>query len=99
MQHRLSSSWALSKTGINHAALLYRKGDPARARAEFEKVLHDAEDIFGPDDQMVAQACNHLALLERDAGQFERAQSLAERALAIREKVFGPDLSWRSPQH
>lgn len=79
------------ENGINHAALLYRKGDPGHARKEFETVLQDAESTLGSDDQMVAQACNHLALLERDAGRLERAQLFAERALAIRQRVFGPE--------
>jgi tetratricopeptide (TPR) repeat protein len=80
---------AVIQSGINHAALTFRRGDPYHARQEFESALRAAEQALGPEDTMVAQACNHLALFYRDTAQFKLAQQYGERALAIREKNFG----------
>jgi tetratricopeptide (TPR) repeat protein len=76
----------LIQADINHAALTLRRGDPARARIEFEALLHRSQN-----DSTTAQICNHLALLDLDSGRFQQAQQYAERALAIRERLHGPD--------
>ncbi|MCU1263511.1 MAG: Tfp pilus assembly protein PilF [Bryobacterales bacterium] len=81
---------ALIESDINHAAFTFRSGKPVEAQAEFERALEAAERTFNPGDPVFAQIYNHLALLYRDTAQYERARQFGDRALAIREKEFGP---------
>ncbi len=46
---------------------------------------------MGPEHPDTAQTLNNLALLYVDQGKSEEAAPLYQRALAIYEKVFGPD--------
>ena len=54
------------------------------------------EKVLEPEHPDVAQSLNNLALLYRRQGQYEQAELLYRRALAIWEKVFvsgHPDLA------
>jgi tetratricopeptide (TPR) repeat protein len=82
---------ALIESDVNHAAFLFRRGRPMEAQKEFEHSLERAEQALGADDPVVAQICNHLAMIYKDAAQYGRARQCAERAIAIREKTFGPN--------
>ena len=47
--------------------------------------------MLGPEHPDTAQTIYNLALLYQNQGQFEEAESLYQRALAIDEKVYGQD--------
>jgi CHAT domain-containing protein/Tfp pilus assembly protein PilF len=49
------------------------------------------ERAKGPDHTDVAAVLNNLAELYKNAGDYEKAEPLYQRSLAIRERVFGPD--------
>jgi len=59
------------------------------ARRCFEERLSVAEQI--KDEPLLASALNYLARLQLTNGQFNQAEPLMRRALAIDEKSFGPD--------
>ena len=59
------------------------------ARRCFEERLSVAEQI--KDEPLLASALNDLARLQLTNGQFNQAEPLMRRALAIDEKSFGPD--------
>jgi Tfp pilus assembly protein PilF len=47
--------------------------------------------VLGSEHPDIAQSLNNLAGLYRKQGKDEQAEPLFQRALAIDEKVFGPD--------
>jgi hypothetical protein len=47
--------------------------------------------VLGPDHPGTAISINNLAVLLRDQGELAAARPLFERALAIRERMLGPD--------
>jgi CHAT domain-containing protein len=47
--------------------------------------------MLGPDHPNVALSLSNLASLYQDQSRYAEAETLAKRALAIREKVLGPD--------
>ncbi len=54
--------------------------------------LKEAEK-FGDQDPRLATSLNNLAELYRAQGKYEQAEPLYQRALAIAEKVLGPEHS------
>ena len=52
--------------------------------------LEEAES-FGPDDERLATSLNNLAALYRAQGQYDRAEPLYKRSLAIREEALGTE--------
>ena len=72
------------------AMLLYKQGSYDRAVVTTKKALQVAERS-GPEHPNVATSLNNLAALYKAKGQFADAEPLYQRALAIREKVLGPD--------
>jgi tetratricopeptide (TPR) repeat protein len=47
--------------------------------------------VYGPDHRYVAVTLNNLADLYRRRGEYDKAEPLLRRALAIWEKGLGPD--------
>lgn len=62
---------------------------------EAERLLRESlrlrEELFGPESLEFAQGAYDLAIFARDAGQRAEALMLAERALAIRERLPASD--------
>jgi tetratricopeptide (TPR) repeat protein/CHAT domain-containing protein len=67
----------------------YRAGKYAEAMEPAQRALALAER--GSGDAKVGVALNNLALLYGAQGRFAEAEPLYKRALALREKAFGPD--------
>jgi tetratricopeptide (TPR) repeat protein/CHAT domain-containing protein len=72
------------------AAVLYRKGEYAAAKAVYDRILGIREKALGTEHADVAATVNNLANIALATGDYAAARSLYERALAIREKVLGP---------
>ena len=61
-------------------------------RAYLEKALPLLEKNTDPDNEIYLAWClNDLALISKELGDYARAGSLFERALAIREAAYGKD--------
>lgn len=86
---------------MNESVQLSGQGRYAEAVATAERALKSAEETLGPEHANVATALNNLAefqlmaaYVSRDEAALARAAATAtplhERALAIREKAFGP---------
>jgi tetratricopeptide (TPR) repeat protein len=61
------------------------------ALALFERSLHLAEKLHGPDSALVAIRANNIGQVLRMQGDLNGALQHAQRALAIDEKVYGPE--------
>ena len=70
-------------------ALCRRQGDLAAAERHYDKAMHVAMSVHGPNHPEVATAANNLGVAFTDMQDFERAESLHMQALSIREKSFG----------
>ena len=68
--------------------LLYQVGAHEKAIPVAEQALVEAEAVFGPEDERVAQALNDLGRLHELQGELAPAARAHERALAIRDKAF-----------
>lgn len=76
----------------NDAIDLYEDGKYTEARALAERALatREKESVVAPDENPdVAASLASLSLIYYGAGDYEKAIQLNERALKIREKVFG----------
>ena len=71
--------------------LLRQLGDPAGARAQFERALAIGEAALGPDHPQVAVWRNNLGGVLWALGDLEGARVQYERALAISEAALGPE--------
>ena len=69
---------------------LYREGRFDEAIPLAERALSIQERALGPDDPLVVQAINSLAMLYRAAGDYVGAESLFERVLEITTEALGP---------
>src|SRR4029450_2806127 len=69
-------------------AQLYQQGRYAEAEQAFRAALEAAEQL-GPNDTRVAVVLNNLASLCHNQRKIEEAQTLYERALAIRRQALG----------
>ncbi len=72
------------------AAKAYQQADYAEAEKLFLAALKEAEK-FGNQDPRLATSLNNLAELYRAQGNYEQAEPLYRRALAIDEKALGPE--------
>ena len=71
--------------------MLYAQERFAEAVQSAERALQLAQEVFGPESELVAHTLNslgHLASLRHDP---VRAETMHRRALAIREKLFASD--------
>ena len=68
--------------------LLYQTGAHAQAIPVAEQALAEAETVFGPDDERVAQVLNDLGRFHELLGELEPAARAHERALRSRDRVF-----------
>lgn len=77
-----------ARDGADQAEVLEFVG---RAEAAFRESLALREQSDGPESVRVATVCNNLAMLLAMYGRPAEALPMAERAVAIRERVSGPD--------
>ena len=54
------------------------------------QVLDIREKELGPDHVDVAASLNNIAVLLKTSGQFEEAEEMYTRSIAIKEKALGP---------
>jgi CHAT domain-containing protein/Tfp pilus assembly protein PilF len=89
---------------LNNLATLYQlRGDYVKAEPLYRQALTLAEKLLGPEHPDVAKPLNNLAFLyyqlayyqlasaEEQALYYGKAEPLYQRALAIKEKVLGPE--------
>ena len=55
------------------------------------QVLDIREKELGPDHVDVAASLNNIAVLLKTSGQFEEAEEMYTRSIAIKEKALGPN--------
>ena len=55
------------------------------------QVLDIREKELGPDHVDVAASLNNIAVLLKTSGQFEEAEEMYNRSIAIKEKALGPN--------
>lgn len=71
--------------------LLYTSGDLANGEKYLRQSLQTREAAFGAESVDAAETANDLAMLLRDLRRMDDARALAERAVAIRERLLGAD--------
>lgn len=54
-------------------------------------MLDIREKELGPDHVDVAASLNNIAVLLKTSGQFEEAEEMYTRSIAIKEKALGPN--------
>jgi len=90
---------------LDRAAQLWRRCHPPMAEKFYKAAVSCREKIYRPIHPEVADACDHYAYyLQWSMMKFKEARTLYERALGIRETIFGknhpktienlPDLAW-----
>lgn len=80
-------AYALSQMGM-----LYSKiGNVAEASSHFSLALAAYRSMNGPEHSTVAEVLQNMARLFVENGEFERGYSCAKEALAMKEKMFGPN--------
>jgi tetratricopeptide (TPR) repeat protein len=67
-----------------------KRGDQVAASTSFDAGLREAE-AFGPRDPRLAATLSRIALHRQVVGRLSDAESLYQRALAIRESTDGPE--------
>ena len=55
------------------------------------QVLDIREKELGPDHVDVAASLNNIAVLLKTSGQFEEAEEMYNRSIAIKENALGPN--------
>ena len=80
-------SWEARMTSGEQA---YREGRYVDAERAFQEALQDAERL-GVNDPHVFWPATDLAELYYGRGRYAEAEALARRALAIRERLLGPN--------
>ena len=83
---------ALWQHDVEEAKVAYQQQDYSRCGQLLQKALREAEK-FGADDPRVAVTLHNLGNLAATQGKTAEAEPLYRRALAILEKVRGPDHS------
>ena len=68
----------------------YQQGDHAEAERQFVPALKEAER-FDREDPRLATSLNNLAAVYKAQGRHAEAEPLYKHALAIDEKILGPD--------
>jgi tetratricopeptide (TPR) repeat protein len=78
-------------TGLNSLAVLYKySGRFDDAAALYVRILRAAEEA-GSGDDSIATVLHNIGSLEHARGEFARGEPAARRAVALRERAFGPD--------
>jgi tetratricopeptide (TPR) repeat protein len=72
-------------------SLAVEAGDPKGAIDLLRRALAEAEQVYAPDDTMLAMSHNVLGIALRDAGQMTASREEFERGLAIFRQVYGPE--------
>lgn len=94
-QEKLSgpNSREVARTLRGLGELYEDEGKYAESESLYKQAIGIYEKTVGPEDPDLADALEYLGCLYRDEEQLDitRARPLLERALAIREKVFGRD--------
>ncbi|MFO0730910.1 MAG: tetratricopeptide repeat protein [Nitrospiraceae bacterium] len=67
-----------------------RSGDYTHAEEQYIVARKEAETI-DPGGKRLAETLGQLGEVNRDLGRFAEAEKVFQQALAIREKVYGPD--------
>jgi tetratricopeptide (TPR) repeat protein len=68
---------------------LYQAGKIRPAAEVAEKAMNAALDEFGLEHPDIATALNNLAIVSKDLEEYDKAESLFNRALEIRKKLYG----------
>jgi tetratricopeptide (TPR) repeat protein len=84
-----ASEMNVSRALLNIGVLRRRAGDSADAAHCFEQAALIQERLNGPDDRDLASTRRFHALALMDMGQLDRAQALADNALAIVTRTLG----------
>ncbi len=90
---------------LDRAARLWQQCHPPLAEKFYKAAVSCRENIYGPTHEEVAGACDrYAAYLQYSTMKFKAARAQYERALSIREALFGkdhprtletlPDLAW-----
>ncbi len=66
-------------------------GNYPLARNAFTEALSICDKACGPDDALLGNSLNNVALVEKSQGHYAEAEPLFKRALAISERMFGPE--------
>ncbi len=67
-----------------------RAGEYTQAEEQFSIARNEAKKI-DPKGRRLAESLSQLGEVNRDLGNFAKAESLFQEALSIRESVFGPN--------
>jgi len=79
---------------LKELALLYQSTEfLAEAEPLFQRALVIDEEVYGPNQSIVARDLENLAKLFHKTDRYNEAEPLFRRVLAIDEKVHGPDHS------
>ncbi len=73
----------LATARFNYGQILFRRGAFDRARLQLAQAFAAYEELLGPDHLWVGRAAGALAMAELWMHDYERAEQLLERALAI----------------
>jgi serine/threonine protein kinase len=84
-----ASELNVSRALFNIGVLRRRARDSADAARCFEQAALIQERLNGPDDRDLASTRRHHALALMDMGQLDRAQALADNALAVVTRTLG----------
>lgn len=98
VEHFVDSS-RLETNGLHEAALLlrnlamvlYEEGELPEARRRIEQAIAIEEQLFPPDDPMLANRYSDLGLILRAQGELPEARRRMEQAIAIDERHFPPN--------
>src|SRR5690349_9604523 len=82
---------ATAETLIERATALRKTGDYRAALPLAEQAAALREKALPADDLKIADALHLQALLYDDLHEYAKAEAPNQRALAIREKLLGPD--------
>ena len=75
----------------NYMRQLYELLATLRQRKLVRQVLDIREKELGPDHVDVAASLNNIAVLLKTSGQFEEAEEMYNRSIAIKENALGPN--------
>ena len=70
-------------------ALYYMRKDLAHSRETFEHQLKVATEIYGPDSPQLTHPLDSVCHVAVEQGDYPRAESLAQKEIAINEKTYG----------
>ncbi|MGH9142791.1 MAG: tetratricopeptide repeat protein, partial [Vicinamibacterales bacterium] len=87
---RAASTPTESGRSLDRLGFLYHtSGDLPNGEKYLRQSLQTRQAAFGQDSLEVAETANDLAMLLRDLRRMDEARTLAEHALAVRERLLG----------